>query len=195
MAVEKKSVSSLLDVLYTGTVPLLKGSPEAAGIDIPFETDVVLKPEFNNIQTSFCFNLPKDTWLMVALRSSAGKKGLIYCGSQGVVDSDFTEPISLWIWNMNKHDVEYKKGESACQAIMLPIYKCNFFKTEVLPNEIPRSVVKSNYQKEYYTDTSVESKTRYDYFQQRYGSSEKNWPTFISTFMQTKRKSKLRRLQ
>lgn len=72
---------------------------------------------------NIALQLPKNTWALVAARSSLHKKGLMLANGVGVGDSDFSgesDEYQAILFNFSKETVTLEKGERIAQLIILP---------------------------------------------------------------------------
>lgn len=92
-----------------------------AGIDIPFPTDVVIRPDTDAevIDLGLRIEIPKGTMGFLVARTSAAKKGLTVASCP--IDSGYTGNIHAIVSSSNPSYLKYKAGESICQLVVIPI--------------------------------------------------------------------------
>ena len=82
------------------------------------------------LPANFIIKTPKGYMLMIAARSSLGKKkGLKLTNGIGIIDQDFcgeNDELNLFVHNYTNQDVEIKKGERLCQAVFVKIDKAEW---------------------------------------------------------------------
>ena len=101
--------------------PPRKANPKAAGFDLFFSQDYLLKGGLTKIPMGFGIQLPTGHMGLLKMRSSAASKGLSIEG--GVIDESFDprQEVFALINNKADHSIEVRQGEAAIQLIILPL--------------------------------------------------------------------------
>ncbi|MDD5731291.1 MAG: dUTP diphosphatase [Patescibacteria group bacterium] len=76
--------------------------------------------------------IPKGYALVLANRSSTGKKGLKMVNGIGIIDQDFCgeeDEIRFFCYNFTEKNVKIERGERIAQAMFLPVEKAEFIQT------------------------------------------------------------------
>jgi dUTP pyrophosphatase len=86
------------------------------------------------ISTGLRVKVPEDSWANIKSRSSTGwKKGLNVF--EGVIDSGYTGPLFVLVFNPNSEPVRIHEGDRIAQLIIIPKYPLtSIVKTGDLPN-------------------------------------------------------------
>lgn len=123
---------SQVDVLYLDdTYPPEKGldfaTPYSAGADLRISEDtIVTHDKVVMVGTGVKLNIyDKNSFGLVALRSSLGKKGLVLANGVGVIDADYQGEIKLLLTLRTPLDsrtggLELSKGDRIAQVLFLP---------------------------------------------------------------------------
>lgn len=97
----------------------LKGYERDAGADITLDKSCVFMPMST---TSFGLNVkitPKEGEMAVlCARTSAAAKGLVV--AMCPIDTDYCGEVTAIVHNVSNNIIEYSRGESFCQVVMLP---------------------------------------------------------------------------
>ncbi len=56
-------------------------------------------------------------------RSGLGSRGLLLANGTGVIDSDYTGPILLALWNAGPEPIDIRTGDRVAQMIFLPVLR------------------------------------------------------------------------
>lgn len=106
------------DFDYTVEERFLKGYKEDAGVDIILDKDVTLLPmNTTNIDLNVKITPQEGKVAFLFARTSAALKGL--CVASCPIDANYVGNVSALVHNISNNIVEYKKGESFCQYVML----------------------------------------------------------------------------
>lgn len=98
---------------------LRKQHPTDVGFDIALPEAIELSPtKICKVDTGVRITLPDDLWAMIALRSSAGKRGLVLANGIGVIDPGYTGPLFLLL--TSRWPVSLTAGERIVQLIPMP---------------------------------------------------------------------------
>lgn len=111
----------------------------SAAFDLYSREDIVASPRaITRIPSNLIIETPSGYALIVVLRSSTPKrKGFIFPGGIGIIDSDYRGPedeIHIQIYNITDKPVEIKRGERIAQAIFVQIPKVEFTENELSSN-------------------------------------------------------------
>lgn len=99
---------------------LSKGYKSDAGVDIIIGEDLTFMPHSTTHKVLNLNICPNDNEMAVlCARSSAAIKGLTV--SMCPIDSGYSGKISAIVTNVSNKIIKYKKGESFCQVIFIPI--------------------------------------------------------------------------
>lgn len=98
----------------------------SVAFDIATNEDRVIAPkEMVLLGTGLIISTPPGYMLMLAARSSLGKKqGLVMRNGVGVIDQDYCGPedeLHLLVYNFTESSVELKKGQRIAQGIFVRI--------------------------------------------------------------------------
>lgn len=74
------------------------------------------------LNTGFGVEIPRGHFGLVALRSSAGKAGLILRNTVGIIDSQYRGEILLMLKNTSKAVIEIRRGQRVAQLLILPCF-------------------------------------------------------------------------
>ena len=98
---------------------LYKATPGSAGFDIINISNVTIEPRTKFVQRcGFKIKLPKNTFAMLASRSSTRMKGIDVFA--GVIDEDFCSEISIVYENSSDTAINLIRGERYVQLIVIP---------------------------------------------------------------------------
>lgn len=82
------------------------------------------------LPSNFIIETPVGYMLMIAARSSLGKKkGLKLTNSVGIIDQDFcgeNDELNLFVHNYTSQDVKIERGERLCQGVFVKIDKAEW---------------------------------------------------------------------
>ena len=114
-----------------------RGSEQAAGYDLyAYISDgqVEIKPGTHvSIDTGISFTAPAGYFGAVFARSGmAFKQGLRPCNCVGVIDSDYTGPVMVGLYNDSDDVKVVHHGDRIAQLIFLPYSVANFVEVENL---------------------------------------------------------------
>lgn len=95
-----------------------RASPLSAGYDLYSATDVVVPARGRVlVPTDLSITVPVHTYGRVAPRSGLALKNGLDVGA-GVVDSDYTGPVGVVLFNHTDTDYQVKKGDRCAQFIV-----------------------------------------------------------------------------
>jgi dUTP pyrophosphatase len=107
-----------------------RGTPESAGIDIPFPygegEKITIQPnEIIKIDSGVkILNMPKDHCGLLVIRSGLAQDGLTLANGIGIIDPDFKDNIHLLLKNNNKNSaITIKHGVKVAQIVIIPFYQ------------------------------------------------------------------------
>ena len=115
--------------------PLPKhAKPGDAGLDLTTREDVTLLPgETRLVGTGVAVEIPEGYFGLLAPRSGlAGKRGVTFANTPGIIDSGYRGEIKVPLRNINVSEkwiyrndcVKVERGERVCQLIILPCVTC-----------------------------------------------------------------------
>lgn len=91
-----------------------------AGMDIIMDKDCIFLPHHTTtLPLDLKFTPEKGEMALICSRTSAAKKGLIVAMSP--VDPEYNGNLTAIVHNISNNLIEYKKGESFCQLVVIPI--------------------------------------------------------------------------
>ena len=100
-----------IKLLSDNAKPPVKSMSKAAGYDLASaHDDVVLAKSRKLIQTDLAMTVPSGTYGRIAPRSGLAFKHSIDIGA-GVIDEDYTGPVSILIINHGTQDFTIKTGD------------------------------------------------------------------------------------
>lgn len=115
---------------------LLKGYSNDAGVDIILTEDVIFMPlSTNTLDLKLVMTPPDGYFGILCSRTSAANKGLIV--STCPIDPDYNGSITAIVHNVSNNIIEYKKGESFCQIVIMPFK--NIIKNVLIKKEGKRT--------------------------------------------------------
>ena len=101
----------------------------AAAFDLYARLDTDIKPNsLGHIPTNVIIKSPKNHVLIMAPRSSAPKRGLIYPHGIGIVDADYCgdeDELILQVLNITKKPVKVLRGERIGQAMFVRLSRAS----------------------------------------------------------------------
>jgi len=81
---------------------------------------LVIQPfEFAELPTGLAIKLPNHVWGMIRARSSTIFKRHLFVG-EGTIDSGYTGPLYVTVWNPTPEPHMVRNGESLAQLIVIP---------------------------------------------------------------------------
>lgn len=99
-------------------------SAGAVGFDLYSREETVLPAQkITLVPLNIAVSLPAEFWLLLAARSSLGKKGLMLANGIGVVDNDYCGPqdeLRAALFNFTDQSILISRGERIVQGIILP---------------------------------------------------------------------------
>lgn len=107
----------------------------SGGLDIYFQTDVILNPnQVNKIPLGFAAEVPEGCVALLLPRSSAGIKGIGLRNTVGVIDADYRGEWLAFITldSICDKPITFKRGERALQALIVPFSRVAIELTDTL---------------------------------------------------------------
>lgn len=107
----------------------------SGGLDIYFQTDVILNPnQINQIPLGFASEVPEGHVALLLPRSSAGIKGIGLRNTVGVIDADYRGEWLAYITldHICDKPITFKRGERALQALIVPFSRVAIELTDTL---------------------------------------------------------------
>lgn len=107
----------------------------SGGLDIYFQTDVILNPnQVNRIPLGFAAEVPEGHVALLLPRSSAGIKGICLRNTVGVIDADYRGEWLAFITldSICDKPITFKRGERALQALIVPFSRVAIELTDTL---------------------------------------------------------------
>lgn len=124
---------STLQVQLDGGKLPVRGSTEAAGLDLHSSQNITLPPHFTTmVSTGIRIKLPIDTYGRIALRSSLALKGITI--NSGVVDQDYTGEIRVILVNTSDFAFPITTGDRIAQLIVERIAMVDIQQVKQLDN-------------------------------------------------------------
>lgn len=132
-----------LKVKLMDGAPLPKhAKPGDAGLDLTTREDVTLLPgETRLVGTGVAVEIPEGYFGLLAPRSGlAGKRGVTFANTPGIIDSGYRGEIKVPLRNINVSEkwisrndcVKVDRGERVCQLIILPCITCECVQVDEL---------------------------------------------------------------
>lgn len=98
---------------------LSKGYMADAGMDVILHKDVIFRPlETTIVELELQLDLPEYHMGMLIARTSAAKQGLVV--AMCPIDPHYNGKVNAIVHNVSQNTVQYKKGESFCQLVIVP---------------------------------------------------------------------------
>lgn len=107
----------------------------SGGLDIYFQTDVILNPnQVNKIPLGFAAEVPEGCVALLLPRSSAGIKGIGLRNTVGIIDADYRGEWLAFITldSICDKPITFKRGERALQALIVPFSRVAIELTDTL---------------------------------------------------------------
>ncbi len=117
------------------TLPLPEyQTPGAVAFDLYSRVDTIIPAgKTDMLPANFIIETPPGYMLMVAARSSLGKKkGLKLTNGIGIIDQDYCgedDELNLFVHNYTNDDIKIIKGERLCQGVFVKIDKAEWEET------------------------------------------------------------------
>lgn len=104
------------------------GSAEAAGADVRSAIDIcVPSGEARLVDTGIDCVIPSGYEIQVRPRSGlALKKGITVLNSPGTIDSDYSGPLGVILYNTSNKDFQVNAGDRIAQLVVAPVIKVNY---------------------------------------------------------------------
>ena len=95
-----------------------RSTKESAGYDFRSPKTVTIPPHWMvSFSSEVAVEMKPGYVLELYIRSSLGKKGLVLTNAVGIIDADYTLPISAFIMNNSDEPVTIEKGDKYMQGI------------------------------------------------------------------------------
>lgn len=107
----------------------------SGGLDIYFQTDVILNPnQVNKIPLGFAAEVPEGYVALLLPRSSVGINGIGLRNTVGVIDADYRGEWLAFITldSICDKPITFKRGERALQALIVPFSRVAIELTDTL---------------------------------------------------------------
>lgn len=124
------------------TLPHFKGdlpeyaTPGSSGFDLRAQLDqpMVLKPgEIKAVPTGLCFAIPTGFEIQIRPRSGlALKNGISLPNTPGTIDADYRGELKVIMINHGATDFHIKDHDRIAQAVLCPVYQCEFEQVDAL---------------------------------------------------------------
>lgn len=124
-----------IDYMFVDRTPPQRMTPNSAGIDLPADQDVIIKPgDREIIPTGIAVALPPGSVGLVCSRSGlAWREGLCVLNSPGVIDADYRGQIYVIMANMSKVERKISRGDRIAQLVCVPCLMWGMRQVETLP--------------------------------------------------------------
>lgn len=107
-----------LTIDYKGK--LSKGYAEDAGCDVILQQNVIFRPMQTQVfELNLHVNIPEGFMGMLIARTSAAIKGVNV--AMCPIDPNYDGKINAIVHNISQNTITYKKGESFCQLVIVPV--------------------------------------------------------------------------
>ena len=110
----------------------------AAAFDIPARITVTIPPhEVGYVPLNIAVQLPAETWLLLAARSSLHKSGLMLANGIGIGDPDFSgaeDEYQAALYNFTSKEVVIEKGQRIVQGVIMTCHRVKLEEVENLNN-------------------------------------------------------------
>lgn len=106
-----------------------------AGYDLYYSGSnrMIAPQEILDLPTGWNIKVPDGYWGSIKSRSSTfAKRKLLVL--EGVIDSGYTGPLSVLIFNPTSELVQIKSGDRLAQFMVIPVYQLKFEETEIFPD-------------------------------------------------------------
>ena len=135
---EEEEMNTFTDNVHTNTVNItqesevpVQATPGAAGYDLRASRGMKLQPrQITKVPLKLQMALPTHLSLMVVGRSGLATKGILT--HAGLVDPDYRGSVCALLYNSNKEAFQIQKGQRVAQALILPVCKVQWQKTDIL---------------------------------------------------------------
>ncbi len=122
------------------TLPLPEYKTEkAAGFDVYARETITIPPkEVKYIPLNVVLEIPEDSWVLLASRSSAHKLGLIAANGIGIGDRDFcgdNDEYHFAALNITDQPVTIKRGTRIAQMVLVNYKQVRFEEVDNFNNE------------------------------------------------------------
>lgn len=102
----------------------MRATSGSAGYDFVMPKDVTIMPkdkaEFDTGVKAV--DMPSDVVLLLVIRSSVGRSGIIILNSVAVIDSDYNMNMRAFLYNITDQPVTLRKGDRYMQGIFTDYY-------------------------------------------------------------------------
>jgi dUTP pyrophosphatase len=112
---------------------LTKGHEGDAGWDLYCTEDRIIWPKSAiDLDTGWNINVPRGTWGLITARSSTFKRRRLIV-QDGVIDSGYTGPLTILVWNPGFLPKKIRAGERLAQLIIVPLPETVIQLTDKMP--------------------------------------------------------------
>lgn len=124
-----------IDYMFVDRTPPRRMTPNSAGIDLPADQDVIIKPgDREIIPTGIAVALPPGSVGLVCSRSGlAWEQGLFVLNAPGVIDADYRGQIYVIMANMGKAERKISRGDRIAQLVCVPCLMWGMRQVDTLP--------------------------------------------------------------
>lgn len=110
----------------------------SAGCDV-ITTETVIIPSKGSalIDTGMVITQSSPTHdpLLLIMRSSLAKRGLIMCGGIGLIDSDYRGKIGMFVYNTTDSGIQLNAGDRVAQLMQTPFISIGGVHRKEIPRE------------------------------------------------------------
>ena len=111
---------SIQVVIPPGTTVPMRGTPGSAGWDLRSNQSVTLHPgRVTRVDLGLRLTMPPSYAMLLVSRSRLAAEGISTQG--GLIDSDYTGPVTALLFNSTTTPRRITKGERVTQALFLPV--------------------------------------------------------------------------
>ena len=111
----------------------------AAGFDVYARESITIKPrEITYIPLNIVLEIPKDTWVLLANRSSTHKLGITSVNGIGIGDSDFcgeNDEYHFAALNITDKEVKIERGTRIAQMVLVNYKQVEFEEVDSFTKE------------------------------------------------------------
>lgn len=106
----------------------------AVGFDLSARISVIIPPkQISLVPLNVAIEPPPGYFVLLAVRSSLHKKGLISANGVGIIDPDYSgndDEYKAVLWNFTENEVVIDVGERIAQGVFLPILQAKWIEVE-----------------------------------------------------------------
>lgn len=124
-----------LEFKYVDRVPPQRMTEGSAGIDLPADIDIIIKPgDRELIPTGICVAIPEGHVGLVCSRSGlAWETGMVVLNAPGIIDADYRGQLYVIMANLGKVDHKISRGDRVAQLVITPCWYGAIKETDELP--------------------------------------------------------------